>query len=180
MRECFCIRRSHIQIRARIDLMQLAVGNSSQFDDHVRNAERPHKLCSSFRTIRSGILPRFQSACQQKFDGTVLYTIPQEWQRANQGLKIPVVVVMTNQEELEAWVDVPQFFFHVRCEWTCVLGERFTIESMMNRQHADSRPTLQFGGKRLAGSNRSLGPVNRSLRQKRSQPCVEPGAVLMP
>src|SRR5271168_5395728 len=98
--------------------MKLMVGYHSEFNHHPGDAEFLHEARCRFRTIRSMILPRGEPACQQEPHRTPCQTITQQWKRANQGLEISIVVVMTDQQKLERPVRGPQLRLDLGRKWT--------------------------------------------------------------
>src|SRR5579864_9108032 len=100
MRECFRVCRRDVQITRAIHMMQLLVGNGSQFNHLLLNSHLIDQGKRWLSPVRARISPFLQFAGQEQ---TNLSTqpFPNQRQRAKQSLEISEVIVMAHVEEFE-------------------------------------------------------------------------------
>src|SRR5579871_869145 len=96
--------------------MKIVIRDRSQFHNHVRNTEAFDQSCSRFRMISTGRLARRQMARQEEFDRSTAETTSQNRQGADQRLEIPVVVVVTDEQEFQRLTDTGKLSLDFRTE----------------------------------------------------------------
>src|SRR5580698_8363329 len=100
MGKCLCIGRRHINIGRPVNLMQKLIWDCAQLDDIFSQSKFADQQCCRVR----GISPRIFSS--REFAGEEQpYTMPakllfEQWQRTYQRLKISIVVVVADEEQL--------------------------------------------------------------------------------
>src|SRR5579863_3285251 len=124
--------RSYVDVSAPIKLMQPGIRHCTQLDHGFRESKSIEQTRSSIRTIAAGILARSEFAGQQQFDPPG-HSITNKRQGSEKGLEIPVIVVVADEEELQASVCVPQFLFDVLRQGRRVAREILGVEAMMDR-----------------------------------------------
>src|SRR5437868_5722946 len=100
MRKCFCVGGAHIDISPPVKLMKLCVRHCSEFDHHVRYLKFLHEVRCELRTIRPRSFLPPQLACEQQAD-RLAQSVAENRQRAEQSLKIAIVVVVAYEQQLQ-------------------------------------------------------------------------------
>src|ERR1700722_1974627 len=135
MSESFRVSGTDINVRASIQMMKLAVVNRAQFDHHVGNSEIAQQIGRDLWIVRPRIRASRQLAGQKKFDRPASRTIGQERERADQCLKVPIIVIVADEKKSHRTVSRSQLVFDFGRKRRGIAKKLIPVKPMMNRPY---------------------------------------------
>src|SRR5580704_9754910 len=202
MSEGFRISRSYIEIGSAIELVKLSVGNRAQLEHHVGDSYIPDQTGRGLRSVCSRILASCELAGQQELHRAAA-TITQKGQGTDQRFEVAIVVVMTDEKQLQRALRSLQLVLHVGGKRRGIARKFLTVKPVIDNANANANfivvdlgdsapgsqtclpsnsgahPVPKLGGEGLAGRYGYAGPGNRPLGESRSQAGIDPQAVFL-
>src|SRR5262245_43945249 len=128
MSKRFSVSRSHVNVASAVETVKRTIGYCSKLHNLIERGQLFNKFCSSSRLVCSRIRFVLKPAGQkQPHFSTQLFS--DQGQCSKQDLEVSVVVVVTDEEQLQRVIRSIKFLLHILGQGGLVTKKQLVIKS---------------------------------------------------